>query len=263
MNLVSPPYDMTSKIDALKFYPQRFALMRLSTGWRFLLSVAVMAAYMIASRVIYHTDGLSFAELELLRTPFRLVAALLFWFLMGDVIFAARPNLGPLRRPIFIVGCSIAFMVPLLALAGGGTRTDAVTIAIASFPVALNEEFFFRGVLQAMLVRYIGALQGIALTVILFALFHVGVGPRDVLGFTLVALAGLILGLVYFKTGSMAASVAIHATYDALTSVLDEPLLSRAWGSIFLLCASGLLLHWARTQNRFGAGHQPLGGPSP
>lgn len=235
---------MTS-LSSLKFLPGRLGLLRIGAGWRFLFSIAVMAAYMAASRAIYHLDGLSFAEVELLRTPFRLVGALLFWLLMFDVIFARDPDIGSLRQPRAVYGICLGFAVPLLAMGQMRTGSDAVIIAVASVPVALNEELFFRGILQTILVRHFGALRGIGLATVAFVLFHVGVGPQDANDFSFIALAGLMLGLVYFKTGSIVAVVVIHAVYDALSTALEGPILSRPWGIILLLCSSALLLKWA------------------
>lgn len=234
-----------SRVEALKFLPVRLGMTRLPVGWRLLLSILVMAAYMAASRIIYNSEGLSFAEVELLRTPFRLGAALLFWLLMADVMFARRPDVSSLRSPSFALGICIAFLVSLLILADQGGTPAAFVVAVASFPVALCEEFFFRGILQTMLVRYIGALQGVILTTGLFVVFHVGVGPPDALRYVFIALAGLVLGLVYFRSGSMMSVVAIHATYDALASVLEAPILSRLWGLALLLCATALVTKWA------------------
>jgi membrane protease YdiL (CAAX protease family) len=238
---------MTSKIETLKTLPQRLGVMRLGVAWRFLLSVAVMTGYMTASRIIYHPDVTTFANIELLRTPFRIVAAALFFLLMADVIFAAKSDVRALRMPSFVFAICISLLVPSLSLVENISGRDAFIVAVASIPVAFCEEFFFRGILQTLFVRHFGAVLGVGLATALFMLSHVGVGPKDATTYILIALAGLVLGLVYFRTRSMFAVLAIHATYDALTVLLDAPLLSRPWGVILLLFSIAFLLKWVAT----------------
>jgi membrane protease YdiL (CAAX protease family) len=239
---------MASRIVALKLLPVQLGIMRIGVGWRFLLCTVVMTAYMVVSRNIYGIENLTFAEIELLRTPFRLVAALLFWLLMADIIFARRPDIQALLSSSFAAGLILACMMPLLVAVEPLPRSEAIVVALASLPVALNEEFFFRGILQTLLVRKLGARQGIGLSTVLFLLFHIGVSPQDAISFLLVGLAGLIAGLVYFRTRSMAVVVVFHSAYDALAVVLEAPVLSRTWGIGFLLCAAVLMLVWARTR---------------
>jgi membrane protease YdiL (CAAX protease family) len=236
-----------SRVDHFKLLPLRLGITRVAVGWRLLFSAAVMAGYMVVSRDIYWSEGLTFADIELRRTPFRLGAALLYWLLMADVMFGRQPNTQALRSPGVIVGLALAFMASLLVFAEPSSRIDALVIAAATIPVALNEEFFFRGILQTLLMRQVGALQGIVLVTIFFILFHVDTG-QDAISFLLIGMAGLILSSVYFKTGSMTAAVVIHAIYDALASVLEVPFLSRAWGIVFLLGACVLILRWANAR---------------
>jgi len=240
-------HRMNSKIETLKTLPQCLGVMRIGVGWRFLLSVVVMAAYMTASRLIYQPDVTTFANTELLRTPFRIVAAALFFLLMADVIFTAKSDVRALRMPSFAFAICIGLLVPLLSLAEDISGREALIVALASIPVAFCEEFFFRGILQTLFVRYLGAFLGVGLATAFFTLFHVGVGPQDGTTYILIALAGLLLGLVYFRTRSMFAVLAIHATYDALTVVLDTPLVSRPWGVILLLFSIAFLMKWVAT----------------
>lgn len=214
-----------------------------------------MAAYMVASRIIFHTEGLSFADIELLRTPFRLTAALLFWLLMADVMFARQPNMQVARRKSFMLALAFLFATPLLVLAHGMPADEAAIVAVTSLPVALCEEFFFRGILQAMLVRHMGAVLGIIVTIVCFTAFHVGASLDTAWNYSLLSLVGVSFCLIYFKTGSLMLVVLVHAIYDALACAMSQPVLSMPWAPVFLLFAWVALLQWATAESPLNFTH--------
>ncbi|MFN7918444.1 MAG: CPBP family intramembrane glutamic endopeptidase [Bryobacteraceae bacterium] len=79
----------------------------------------------------------------------------------------------------------------------------------------LCEELVFRGFLMPMLCRALGAVAGITLAAVPFALLH---GPQYAWSWRhvcLIGLAGVAFGWVRFKSGSTAAATAIHCTYNA------------------------------------------------
>ncbi|MBK5290432.1 MAG: CPBP family intramembrane metalloprotease [Acidobacteriia bacterium] len=88
---------------------------------------------------------------------------------------------------------------------------------IGAFAVTLGplcEELAFRGFLQPLVSRSIGPAAGIILAAVPFALMH---GPQYGWSWrhvALVGLAGIAFGWVRHKTGSTAASTAMHATYN-------------------------------------------------
>jgi membrane protease YdiL (CAAX protease family) len=235
----------STKLDTLRFLPVRLGITHIGLGWRFLLCVGVAISYMIASRVIYSTEGLSFTEIEIFRTPFRLISAVLFWFLMADVMFARRPCVRSLGNTAAIAGLSLLAVSPLLTIDSQASPADAAILAAASVPVALHEEFLFRGVLQTLLVKYIGVFQGICLTAILFTLYHMGATTPDTLNFILIFLAGLILGLIYLKTGSLLTVVLVHAIDDALIELPLNAVLPPGMAAVLLVASAALFLRWA------------------
>ena len=93
----------------------------------------------------------------------------------------------------------------------------ALLIAIFGTTAApLCEELAFRGLLQPLLVRNLGAIGGIAVAAALFGGLHYteyGDSWRSAL---LVALAGAAFGCMRYLTGSTAAAALMHASFNAL-----------------------------------------------
>lgn len=236
---------MTETTGAIKHLPLRLGITRVDVRLRFALAIVVEGIYMVLSRYAYHGDGVSYADVEILRTPLRLGAALLLWLLMADVIFGERQLGQPLPKGSLLQGLGLLFIAPLFAGGYDVPAYDAAITAAASFPVALHEEFFYRGILQAMLVKYLGGPLGIGIATACFTLFHVGVSEPTILNFALIALAGLIFGLLYFRTGSMTAVILVHAIDDALPCVNWGKFFWPEIGLVFLL-GSVLLLALSR-----------------
>ena len=97
-----------------------------------------------------------------------------------------------------------------------GDRLSVILIGVAAATVGpLGEELAFRGFVQPILVRSLGAAPGIFLTALPFALLH---GPeyawswRHVL---LIATAGCTFGWIRYRTGSTAAAAVVHAAYNS------------------------------------------------
>jgi hypothetical protein len=99
-----------------------------------------------------------------------------------------------------------------------------LTLAVSTIIVfaPLIEETLFRGFLQSFIRQHLGSKQAIFITSVLFAFFHYspeqGMGNIPIVG-SLFALA-LFLGFVYEKKGSLAAPIALHASFNAI-SVLN------------------------------------------
>ena len=92
---------------------------------------------------------------------------------------------------------------------------DLVALAIIMFVfVGLVEELIFRSILQTKLQQSIGLCSGLLMTSILFGIMHSGYGSVYELLFATVA--GLIIGYLYQKTGSLPFVTAIHCTTNVL-----------------------------------------------
>jgi hypothetical protein len=164
--------------------------------------------------------GLLFGALGVM---FRVVYDRPFWRSLGWT---------PLRLPAMIVmlaGMSTAVLVALASKlihtpTGENqmtqlleTRADVLvmgTLAITLAPLA--EELAFRGFLQPLLERSLGAVLGILLAAIPFGVMHFheyGNSWRHVL---VLSIAGVAFGWMRHVTGSTKAAVLMHAAYNSL-----------------------------------------------
>lgn len=230
-----------SGANAVGLLPLRLGIARIGVRKRIVAAIVIELLYMWLSRVAYDA-GLSYADLELVRTPLRLITAAIHWLLMADVIFGERQRGQPLSRVALCLALLVLFGVPLLVEDYKNSTKDAWIIAIASFPVGLHEELFFRGIVQELLVKRLGALRGICVVIMLFTLFHVGVTDSDAWNFAAIALAGAMLALLYWRTGSLAAVMMIHATHDALYAVTWPSILPQQAEAVLLFAGTCLLL---------------------
>lgn len=85
--------------------------------------------------------------------------------------------------------------------------------AVVAAPIL--EEFLFRGIIQKNLVRRLGPIRGIILGSLIFGGIHLI--PQQVV---YASCLGLILGTVYYLTGSLNSAIAVHFVNNGLTSLL-------------------------------------------
>lgn len=101
----------------------------------------------------------------------------------------------------------------LQVVLGRNTPTDLILnlIFIALF-AGIGEELFFRGVIQRLLIRSTGRpWVGILLTAAVFSFFHF-----QFLGFLPRFFLGVLLGTVYWYSGSLWTAILAHFLYDAV-----------------------------------------------
>lgn len=91
-----------------------------------------------------------------------------------------------------------------------------LNLIFISLFAGVGEELFFRGILQRLFIRaFKDPWAGIIMAAIIFSAFHLqfyGFFPRLILG--------IILGAVYWYSGSLWVSILAHFLYDALIIVL-------------------------------------------
>ncbi|HPT84051.1 MAG TPA: CPBP family intramembrane metalloprotease, partial [Limnochordia bacterium] len=75
----------------------------------------------------------------------------------------------------------------------------------------LGEELFFRGLLVSLLRERLRAAPAVLLAALLFALLHF-----YTLQFVPVLVSGVLLGLLYVRTGSIIVPIAAHFAVNAL-----------------------------------------------
>jgi membrane protease YdiL (CAAX protease family) len=128
-----------------------------------------------------------------------------------------------------VAGISAAYVVAaissLFQMPGGSNplmdmlrdRMSLILMAIFGIAVApLCEELAFRGFLQPLLVRSLGAIPGILLAAIPFGLLHFQEYGRSWRHVVLISLAGALFGWMRHATGSTMASTVMHAAYNSL-----------------------------------------------
>ena len=95
--------------------------------------------------------------------------------------------------------------------------TSAILMAIFGVTIApLTEELVFRGFVQPLLVRSLGAVPGILMAAIPFGLLHYKEYGNSWRHAVLIAAAGAAFGWMRHRTGSTQASTIMHASYNAL-----------------------------------------------
>jgi membrane protease YdiL (CAAX protease family) len=96
-------------------------------------------------------------------------------------------------------------------------RTSVILMAIFGIAFApLCEELIFRGFLQPLLVRSLGAVPGILAAAIPFGLLHFSEYGNSWRHVVLISLAGATFGWMRHATGSTRASTIMHASYNTL-----------------------------------------------
>lgn len=98
--------------------------------------------------------------------------------------------------------------VPLPALADGLELEQVARPAVSLFAAGVVEELFFRGLLLTALTRLLGAWQGIALSALFYASFHLSWQSWPLVGFML--LQGLLFGWSAFRTKSVVGVALAH-----------------------------------------------------
>lgn len=223
--------------------PSWSGIARIDMKWRLLAAIAVALTYAASSRAVLDVSS-TITEAEIYRTPLRLAAAAAMWILMRDVIVGSlRPHTA--RSPALMAILLLACATPILIGGYNTPLSESIILAVTCVPVAMLEELFFRGIIQNLAVRRWGIVPGLALMTALFTAYHVGVIRADAFGYAQVILMGLILGVLYMKTGSIVLVIAVHTVYNALDSLPRLfPAPDRMWGLALLVPASLLALVW-------------------
>ncbi len=99
------------------------------------------------------------------------------------------------------------YLEPLYNSMQGGLW--AIGTAVIAAPIL--EEFLFRGVVQQNLSRFLSPIAGIIIASLIFGLIHII--PQQVITATL---SGIVIGSVYYLTGSLVTVVLIHMLNNGL-----------------------------------------------
>ncbi|MBD3670463.1 MAG: CPBP family intramembrane metalloprotease [Gammaproteobacteria bacterium] len=91
------------------------------------------------------------------------------------------------------------------------TRRDLRAFFLLSISAGICEEILYRGFLYEYLLQFLSLFWVVIISSILFGIAHSYQGIR---GIPLTGLIGLALGLIYVYTGTLWASIALHAAID-------------------------------------------------
>jgi len=205
---------------------------------------AVEAAFIILTRVVLSRYWTYSLDAELIRTPLRLAAVLVYWRVLRGFIKSESLADRSLLQPALLLPLGLFLSVPLLV---GDlsymTPATRLVYAVTSIAVALKEEIAFRALIQNLLARRHGNLAAIMLATAMFTAYHIGAIPLSLFAYGQVVIASLFLGIVYARTQNLWLVVGLHTLYDALwsaTPVLSPPLPYSA--GLAVLSASVLLI---------------------
>jgi membrane protease YdiL (CAAX protease family) len=210
-------------------------------------AVIIEIAYGVFTRT-WLRERFQGVELELLVSVVRAVTAAVYWFMFRDLIRSRRRRSGTLRHPLLLAGAAAALAIPFLfrGWSPGAGMGTAMVFALTSVIVGVREELLYRAVLFNLLEPRIGLAGTLALSTLLFVVYHYGALPVTPQVIAEVAIMSLVLGLIYAGSGSLFAVSALHAIYDGVWffGPYLHPPLADAWRPAFLLAALALVLVW-------------------
>jgi uncharacterized protein len=112
-----------------------------------------------------------------------------------------RIERGPLGRLNAVVD---QLLVPMFA------RSSAVQLALISIVAGIGEELLFRGVLQPLLIGWLGLIVGLILASLVFGLLHAVTPTYAVLA----TIIGIYFGWFARASGNLLGPIVAHAIYD-------------------------------------------------
>ena len=171
------------------------------------------------------------------RTTFRLAAppllSLLAAFLLGLSLWPAAHEIFVIAERLGLGGLNLEKVQQVQETVSQWKALPVwlVLLTMAAAP-ALFEEWCFRGYLFSALRRVMSPARVIAITAVVFALFHVLTGSMLLIErFLPTAFLGLVLGWVAWRTGSLWPGIVLHVTHNGLQELaaLYQEALAR-WG---------------------------------
>jgi len=188
---------------------------RLFPEWPPILRMAVPVEITLAAAIAWAVSrtGLAWPEaLGLRRFPAGTLVPLALVLLGAVTVFS---ELYVLIQHLVPVPESIERLLrELMEIRGPVDLLATIGVAIIAAPIL--EEALFRGVLLRQMVEGRGVRSGIVWTAIFFALFHLHNPWQVVPTFFL----GLLLAWVVMTTGTLLASIALHAAFNAVSLIL-------------------------------------------
>jgi membrane protease YdiL (CAAX protease family) len=208
--------------------------------------------YIIIARTITLTmESMSFEE-EALLTLNRIVISLIVFYLFRQLLLTKKPNYHSLKSPWWIISMLLFLSIPPLAnYMDHTTQSFKLFYAFTALFVAIHEEIVYRGVIQELLMRHLSPIKAIVVTSLIFTIYHIGAIDWYINLYIQIFLAGIILGVIYYQTQSLALVIALHTLYDALVTVTPigdtlRPIITYSEGTNIMLLALFSVWIWFR-----------------
>jgi len=210
---VAGQYHSLTALSKLTEPPTWYVLSTLFGLWGGFFGAAVLASRARGTKRLRVDIGLRFRWLDLIGIPIGVAGQ----YLIVLIYLPIAPHVHDFQQ---------RFGAPAQRLTGGSHGLGYAAIALATVVGApFFEEIFFRGVLLRSLARLFGHWGGwvgpglaIALSGLLFGLAHAE--SLQLLG---LAVFGVILGIVSYRTGRLGMNIVAHGAFNlvALTAVVS------------------------------------------
>jgi len=183
----------------------------------FALFTATELIYIALVRLLVFNYHGSFISLELFWTALRLISLLVLVVLFKAIIWRPADHR---KFPLFLIPVSVAFLlIPFLVGHVGIPAPAKYIFAATSLVVGFREEIAYRGILQRLLFDRYSMLVAILASNVLFVFYHFGTQPITVWGVFQWFSAGIVLGMVYQISGSIALVALLHTGIDAVAAL--------------------------------------------
>ena len=199
-------YHQLTALSKLSEPPTWFVLSTLFGLWGGFFGAAVLASRLRGTKHLVPDIGLRFRWIDLLGVPIGVGGQ----FLVALVYVPIAPHVHDFHE---------RFSAPAQRLTGGSHGAGYAAIAVATVVGApFFEEVFFRGVLLRALARlfgrwggWVGPTLAIVISGTLFGLAHAE--SLQLLG---LAIFGVVLGIVSYRTGRLGMNMVAHASFNAV-----------------------------------------------
>jgi membrane protease YdiL (CAAX protease family) len=183
-------------------------------AWWF--AVAAELVYVAGRFAIYGSLASPIGR-EWTLTAWRLVILAFDAWLFRDALRIAVSRRRVPRNAVLLGAVAISLAIAILGPKGEGySLSRQLVFAATTVVVGLREEVFYRLILQGGLRQRLGPGAAIAISTLLFLIFHVGAQPM--VGFVVfdIVATGVLLGVIYERTGNVLLVVILHTVIDWL-----------------------------------------------
>jgi hypothetical protein len=205
-------FHALAALSKLSEPPTWFVVSTLFGLWGGFLGAAFLASRLKGTKHLWADLGVRFRWIDLLGIPIGIAGQ----FLVALMYLPIAPHVHDFHQQ---------FAAPAQRLTGGSHGTGYAVIAVATVAGApFFEELFFRGVILRALARlfgnwggWVGPALAIVVSGVLFGLAHAE--SLQLLG---LAVFGVILGIVSYRTGRLGMNMVAHAAFNgiAMTAVV-------------------------------------------